>query len=119
MMAFKFNATTSLLSALGVALVYLAASSQAEAREITVNLSRGSFGPVQIQANAGDGIRFDNSSKLMHTVTVIGRDDVLGNQPVKPNESFVFRVSSGLSPGTYVLNCGLHPGMQAELVVKG
>ena len=74
---------------------------------------------MQIQANAGDGIRFDNSSKLMHTVTVIGRDDVLGNQPVKPNESFVFRVPSGLSPGTYVLNCGLHPGMQAELVVKG
>ena len=36
MMAFKFNATTSLLSALGVALVYLAASSLAEAREITV-----------------------------------------------------------------------------------
>ena len=112
----------SVMAMIGFSLALLASAAAipttpVNAATVEVNLSNTRFSPVDVRVQPGDTVILRNTSALLHTARLIGHEDVLKVNEFRPGASLSFTVPASFSPGSYVLDCGMHRGMSAVLVI--
>jgi plastocyanin len=94
-----------------------AVNAQTAATSIEVRLLDHRFVPDQIVARPGDRITFRNEDEDLHSVVLVGREDVIEETFIEPGEAHRFVLPDDLATGSYQLACTVHVDMRAELVV--
>jgi plastocyanin len=88
----------------------------AYAAETVIDQENLKFVPNAVTINVGDSIRFTNSDRFYHDVTIINPDGTSSDKGlVNYKEEFAI---SFAKPGTYKVRCRLHPAMSAVITVK-
>jgi cytochrome c peroxidase len=88
----------------------------AAAQEVTVGQRNKQFGQDHMTLKAGDRIKFVNDDTVAHNIFVTGPGDKTRNSGVQePGESAVLSFDA---PGTYGVECGIHPEMRMTVEVK-
>ena len=77
------------------------------------------FEPRLLQVRPGQAIRFDNSDDVLHSLLLVGRESVIGEEFVDPGQSYTVRIPQDMPPGTYELACTVHVDMRGQIVVSG
>ncbi|MCI0528949.1 MAG: cupredoxin domain-containing protein [Nitrospira sp.] len=91
----------------------------AEAAEtIEVILKDNFFEPKLIRVKPGDTIQFKNLGKQLHSVTLVGHEEILDQLYIDPGKSFSFVVPKDMKPGEYPLGCNIHMGMKGKIEVN-
>jgi plastocyanin len=102
---------TSLLS-----LVLVLAALPAGAEEAVVHQKDKQFSLETESLKPGDRIRFLNDDTVAHNILATGPGDVTQNSGVQePGEDTVVSFDR---PGTYTIECGIHPKMHMTVTVK-
>lgn len=101
----------------GAILTMLANAGHAEEGAVTVVLKNHEFVPVVVHVRAGQAIRFDNADDVLHSLTLLGRENVINEEFVDPGQSYTVRIPEDLPPGTYELACTIHVEMRGRLSV--
>jgi plastocyanin len=86
---------------------------------LLVILKNHQFEPRLLQVRPGQAIRFDNSDDVLHSLLLVGRESVIGEEFVDPGQSYTVRIPQDMPPGTYVLACTVHIDMRGQIVVSG
>lgn len=86
---------------------------------LPVMLKNHQFEPKVVRVKPGQTIRFDNADDVVHSLTLIGQEDTIGEEFVDPGRSHTMRIPGDLSPGTYELACTIHVDMRGQLSVSG
>ncbi|WP_027998349.1 cupredoxin domain-containing protein [Sinorhizobium arboris] len=97
------------IAALSMGAAAVAAPSQAETIEVTID--RLVYSPAEIEAKVGDEIEWINRDALVHTATVKGGADVI----------LAARKSARLllqEPGSFDYICRYHPNMKGHITVR-
>lgn len=99
------------------ALLLLAlAAPVAEADEIAVGQKDKQFSMATATLKPGDKIKFVNDDTVAHNVLATDPSDATTNSGVQsPGESTVVAFDK---PGTYQIECGIHPKMKMTVTVK-
>src|SRR5258708_5926418 len=92
---------------------------KAEQPSLVVALKNHRFEPMLVEVKPGDTIRFDNADDTLHSLTLLGREDVIGEEFVDPGKSHMVHIPADMPPGTYELDCTIHVDMRAQLLVRG
>jgi cytochrome c peroxidase len=101
--------------ALALLLVGLAVSA-AHADEIAVGQKNKQFSAATATLRSGDKIKFTNDDTVAHNILATGPGGVLTNSGVQdPGESAIVAFDE---PGTYEIECGIHPKMRMTVTVK-
>ena len=101
---------------LAAALVAAVAASPAYADEDTVGQKNKTFSIAAATLKPGDTMKFINDDATPHNVLITGPKDELRNSGVQePGEAATFQFDK---PGTYQVECGIHPKMKMRVVVK-
>src|SRR5215467_611550 len=101
---------------LAAALLAAVAASPAYADEITVGQKDKTFSMSSATLKRGDTLKFINDDTTEHNVLITGPKDELRNSGVQePGEAATFQFDK---PGTYQVECGIHPKMKMKVVVK-
>ena len=90
---------------------------RAAATSIEVRLLDHRFVPDQIAVRPGDRITFRNEDQDLHSVVLVGREDVIEETFIEPGKAREFALPDDLAAGSYQLACSIHVEMRAELVV--
>jgi len=90
----------------------------AQQPSLIVALKNHLFEPVLVEVKPGDTIRFDNADDTLHSLTLLGREDVIGEEFVDPGGSYTIHIPAEMAPGTYELDCTIHVDMRAKLLVR-
>ena len=77
------------------------------------------FEPRLLQVRPGQTIRFNNSDDVLHSLLLVGRESVIGEEFVDPGQSYTVRIPQDMPPGTYELACTVHVNMRGQIVVSG
>jgi plastocyanin len=77
------------------------------------------FEPRLLQVRPGQAIRFDNFDDVLHSLLLVGRESVIGEEFVDPGQSYTVRFPQDMPPGTYELACTVHVDMRGQIVVSG
>jgi plastocyanin len=77
------------------------------------------FEPRLLHVRPGQAIRFDNSDDVLHSLQLVGRESVIGEEFVDPGQSYTVRIPQDMPPGTYELACTVHVDMRGQIVVSG
>jgi plastocyanin len=110
------NTSKTLGGAIWVALAVLSFALPAYAAETVVNQQGLKFIPDTVTIAAGDTIRFTNSDRFFHDVTVVNPD---GTTEDKGLQDFHHdQVVTFAKPGVYKVRCRLHPAMTVAVTVK-
>jgi len=86
------------------------------AAETVIDQKGLKFVPDAVSINAGDTLRFTNSDRFFHDVTIVNPDgtkDDKGLQNYKQEITVAFP-----KPGNYKIVCRLHPAMTVAVSVK-
>jgi plastocyanin len=110
--------TTALMLA-GAVLLLLGDAARAEDEPVAVVLKNHRFDPEVVRVAPGQTIRFDNADDVLHSLTLLGRENVIGEEFVDPGQSYTVRVPGNLPPGIYDLACTIHVDMRGQLAVSG
>jgi plastocyanin len=92
---------------------------RAEEDTVVVVLNQHQFEPQVVRVRPGQTIRFDNADDTLHSLTLLGREDVIGDVFVDPATSYTVRIPADMPAGTYDLACTIHVDMRARLSVAG
>jgi plastocyanin len=84
-----------------------------------VILKNNRFEPRLVQVRPGQAIRFDNSDDVLHSLLLVGRESVIGEEFVERGQSYTVRIPQDMPPGTYELACAVHVDMRGQIVVSG
>jgi len=84
---------------------------------IEIKLLDHLFVPDQIRVRAGDRLTFRNEDEDLHSVVLVGREDILEETFLDPGTTHGVVLPGDLAPGSYQLACTIHVDMRAELVV--
>ncbi len=103
----------------GAVLALLGHTTLAEGEPFTVVLKNHRFEPEVVRVAPGQTIRFDNADDVLHSLALLGRESVIGEEFVDPGQSYTVRVPEDLPPGTYELACTIHVDMRGQLAVSG
>jgi plastocyanin len=76
------------------------------------------YAPSVIQVKPGSTMVFYNQGKQLHSVTLVGHEDILDQEFIDPGKSFTFAVPADMAPGEYSLGCNIHVDMKGTLVVR-
>jgi cytochrome c peroxidase len=88
----------------------------AAAQEVAVGQRNKQFTRDQMTLKAGDRIKFVNDDAVAHNIFVTGPGDKTRNSGVQePGESATLAFDA---PGTYGVECGIHPEMRMTVEVK-
>ena len=88
----------------------------AYAAETAIDQKNHKFVPNSVTINVGDSIRFTNSDRFYHDVTIVNPDGTSSDKGlVNYKEEFAISFEK---PGTYKVRCRLHPTMSAVIIVK-
>ena len=102
------------LSAAGLALA--GAASGAGAAEVQVDQKDLQFSPPAVTINAGDSVRFTDTDRIAHNVTIVNPDGTTEDKGMSDyNQHIVVKFSK---PGVYHARCRIHPQMQMTITVK-
>jgi plastocyanin len=93
------------------------AQAGAEENTVLVVLKQHQFEPRVVRVKPGQTIRFDNADDTLHSLTLLGREDVIGEVFVNPATSYTVRIPADMPAGTYDLACTIHVDMRARLSV--
>jgi plastocyanin len=77
------------------------------------------FEPKLLRVRPGQAIRFDNSDDVLHSLLLVGRESVIGEEFVDPGQSYTVGIPQDMPPGTYELACTVHVDMRGQIVVSG
>jgi len=101
---------------LAAALLAAVAASPAYADEIMVGQKNKAFSMEAATLTPGDTIKFVNDDTTQHNVLITGPREEIRNSGVQdPGEDVAFQLDK---PGTYRVECGIHPKMKMSVVVK-
>ncbi len=86
---------------------------------VLVIMKNHQFEPRLLHVRPGQAIRFDNSDDVLHSLQLVGRESVIGEEFVDPGQSYTVRIPQDMPPGTYELACTVHVDMRGQIVVSG
>ena len=86
---------------------------------VLVIMKNHQFEPKLLHVRPGQAIRFDNSDDVLHSLQLVGRESVIGEEFVEPGQSYTVRIPQDMPPGTYELACTVHVDMRGQIVVSG
>jgi plastocyanin len=86
---------------------------------VLVVMKNHQFEPRLLRVRPGQAIRFDNSDDVLHSLLLVGRESVIGEEFVDPGQSYTVRIPLDMPPGTYELACTVHVDMRGQIVVSG
>jgi len=99
-----------------LSLFLLLVASPDGAEEVVVHQKDKQFSLETAIVKPGDQIKFLNDDTVSHNVLATGPDDELQNSGVQaPGEATVISFDK---PGTYTIECGIHPHMHMTVTVK-
>ena len=108
---------THLLRRAGI--VALAVSSlafRASAAEISVDQKDMQFVPDALTINAGDSVRFTDSDRIAHDITIVNPD---GTTEDKGMDTYTVQIVVPFpKPGVYHVKCRIHPTMTMTITAK-
>ena len=108
--------TRRLCGTICVAIALSIIAFHAQAAETTIDQKTMKFVPDAVTINAGDSVRFTNSDRFYHDVTIVNPDGTTNDKGLmKYKEEFAV---SFANPGVYKVRCRLHPAMKAVITVK-
>jgi plastocyanin len=110
------SAIKALCVTLLMALAISAITFQAYAAESIINQKNSKFIPDAITINVGDTVRFTNSDRFNHDVTIMDPDGVSSDKGLM-NYQEEFAVSFAKT-GIYKVRDRLHPAMTAIITVQ-
>jgi plastocyanin len=88
----------------------------ADAAEIAVDQLNLTFVPASVTINAGDSVRFTNSDRIAHNVTIVNAD---GSSVDKGMDAYMVGIVVPFpKPGVYQVRCRIHPMMRMTVTVK-
>ncbi len=97
---------------LGTALV----SSPACAGETVVDQRNLMFVPASVSITAGDTVRFTDSDRITHNITIVFPDGSTEDKGMdRYGEDIIVHFTK---PGTYQVRCLIHPMMHMTITVK-
>jgi len=82
------------------------------AADMEVNIDNFAFTPKELTVKAGTTIVFRNRDDIPHSV--VGSKGEFHSKALDTDDSFSFTFAKA---GSYAYSCGLHPKMQARIVV--
>ena len=88
----------------------------AYAAETAVDQLDLQFVPTSVTINAGDSIRFTNSDRIAHDVTIVNPDGTSEDKGM--NSYMVGIIVTFPKPGVYQVRCKIHPTMGMTVTVK-
>jgi plastocyanin len=91
----------------------LAASPEANAPGIEINIDNFSFTPPAVTVKAGTQITWTNRDDIPHTV--VSSESAFKSKALDTDDKFSFTPTK---PGIYNYFCSLHPKMTAKVVVE-
>jgi plastocyanin len=96
--------------------ILLLSASGALAAEKAVDQISLTFVPASVTINAGDTVRFTNSDRIAHNITIISPD---GTSSDKGMDAYrVGIVVKFPERGTFQVRCRIHPNMKMAVNVK-
>ncbi len=99
-----------------MAIALSAIAFQANAAETMIDQKNLKFVPNAVTINVGDTIRFKNSDRFSHDVTIVNPDGTSDDKGLmKFKEEFAV---SFAKPGAYKIHDRLHPPMTAVVTVR-
>lgn len=102
--------------AICVALALSAVTLPAIAAETTIDQKGLKFVPDAVTINTGDKIRFTNSDRFYHDVTIVNPDGSVRDEGLMDyKEEFAMTFAK---PGIYKIHDRLHPAMTGVITVK-
>ncbi len=113
------RARVAVLVLVGAGFALLGDPTHAEDEPFAVALKNHRFEPEIVRVTPGQSIRFHNADDVLHSLTLIGRENVIGEEFIDPGQSYTVRIPEDLLPGTYELACTIHIDMRAQLAVNG
>jgi plastocyanin len=90
---------------------------KAKDQMVSVVLKHHQFVPQVVRASPGQMIRFENADDTLHSLTLLGREDVIGEVFVDPRTSYMAHIPSDMPAGIYELACTIHVEMRGQLSV--
>jgi plastocyanin len=93
----------------------LALGTNAMAAEHLVDQKNLSFSQAEITIAAGDTIKFTNGDRTSHHVWTKDNGVDFSSRMLRPGESYQMKFDK---PGTYKVQCHIHPKMKMTVVVK-
>ena len=85
---------------------------------VLVIMKNHQFEPRLLHVRPGQAIRFDNSDDVLHSLLLVGRESVIGEEFIDPGQSYTVRIPQDMPPGTYELACTVHVDMRGQIVVS-
>jgi plastocyanin len=99
-----------------VALVFAGSSTSAISAEVQVDQKDLQFVPGAVTINAGDSVRFTDTDRIAHNVTIENADGTSEDKGMSEyNQHIVVKFSN---PGLYHARCRIHPQMQMTITVR-
>jgi plastocyanin len=108
--------TKSLRRALFAALAVSSLAVPAYAAETAVDQLNLKFVPDAVTLKAGDTIRFTDSDRFFHDVTIVNPDGTKEDKGLQNFKQDI--VVTFAKAGTYQIVCRLHPNMKMTVTVK-
>ena len=103
----KVLATTAIL---------VAAPTRAAAAEVAVDQRDMQFVPGAVAINAGDSVRFTDTDRIAHDITVVNPDGSAVDRGMDYyNQQIVVKFDKA---GVYQIRCRIHPTMKMTITVK-
>ena len=99
-----------------VALIACGSALGANAAEVPVDQKDLQFVPGAVTIKAGDSVRFTDTDRIAHNVTIDNPDGTsLDKGMAEYNQHIVVKFDK---PGTYHAHCRIHPQMHMTITVK-
>jgi plastocyanin len=102
----------------GAAVMALAAAglaARAQAGEVAVDQKDLMFTPDSVTIKAGDSVRFKDSDRIAHDITIVNPD---GSSEDKGMDTYNVQILVPFSkPGVYHVRCRIHPTMKMTVTV--
>jgi len=91
-------------------------ASGAGAAEVQVDQRDLQFVPNAVTIKAGDSVRFTDTDRIAHNVTIVNADGTSEDKGMAEyNQHIVVKFSK---PGLYHARCRIHPQMQMTIMVR-
>lgn len=75
------------------------------------------FQPDEVHVRPGSRILFRNEDKDLHSLTLLGHEDLMDEVYIDPGKEHVFTMPSDMKPQTLELGCNIHIAMKGKIVV--
>jgi len=102
-------------AALTVSTLFVLAGTAVAAGVIQVNQKNLAFSSDVLRVSKGTKVEFQNSDATAHNILITGPGLVFNSGLQRPGVAFTAPFGK---PGTYKVNCGIHPKMKMAVVVK-